>query len=90
MNIPGVTFRYTEKGAEGLLGNKKLYVALARGGKYRDTAADTQVPYLKTLFAILGLTDVTFVYAEGLALGAASEQAAIASADAEIDEAVTA
>lgn len=86
----GVTFRYTEKGPEGLLKGKKVYVALTRGGRYRDTPADTQVPYLKTVFGFLGLTDVTFVYAEGLALGAATEQAAIASAYEQIDEAVTA
>ena len=42
----GVTFRYTENGPEGLLKGKKVYVALARGGKYRNTPADTQVPYL--------------------------------------------
>ena len=40
----GVTFRYTETGPEGLLKGKKVYVALARGGLYRDTANDSQVP----------------------------------------------
>ena len=73
----GVTFRYTEKGPEGLLKGKKVYVALTRGGKYRNTPADTQVPYLKTVFAFLGLTDVHFVYAEGLAMGPDAEQTAI-------------
>ena len=86
----GVTFRYTQNGPEGLLKGKKVYVALARGGKYRDTAADTQVPYLNMVFSFLGLTDVRFVYAEGLAMGSDSEQAAIASAHAQIDEAVPA
>src|SRR4051794_33385930 len=33
----GVTFRYSEKGPEGLLKGKKVYVALTRGGKYRNT-----------------------------------------------------
>lgn len=86
----GVTFRYTEKGPEGLLHGKKVYVALTRGGTYRDTPSDTQVPYLTTVFSFLGLTDVTFVYAEGLALGAATERAAIASAHAQIEEALAA
>ena len=86
----GVTFRYTEEGPEGLLKDKKAYVVLTRGGKYRDTTADTQVPYLKTVFAFLGLTDVSFVYAEGLALGAAMEQAAIAQAHEQIEQAVPA
>ena len=86
----GVTFRYTEKGPEGLLTGKKIYVALARGGRYRNTPADTQVPYLKTVFAFLGLTDVQFVYAEGLAMGPAAEQDAIASAHEQIEEALAA
>ena len=86
----GVTFRYTEKGPEGLLKNKKVYVALTRGGKYRNTPADTQVPYLKTVFTFLGLTDVRFVYAEGLAMGPDAEQTAIASAHEQIEEAVAA
>ena len=86
----GVTFRYTEKGPEGLLKGKKVYVALARGGKYRNTPSDTQVPYLVTVLGFLGMTDVRFVYAEGLAMGAEAERAAIESAYREIEEAVAA
>lgn len=80
-----VTFRYTEKGPEGLLTGKKVYVLLTRGGQYRNTPADTQVPYLKTVFTFLGMTDVEFVYAEGLAMGPEAEQAALAAARAQID-----
>lgn len=86
----GVTFRYTAKGPEGLLGGKKVYVALARGGRYRDTPADTQVPYLSTVLGFLGMTDVRFVYAEGLALGQEAERAALEAAYDDIDEAVPA
>jgi FMN-dependent NADH-azoreductase len=85
----GVTFRYSANGPEGLLKGKTVYVALARGGRYRNTPADTMVPYLKTVLGFLGMTDVRFVYAEGLALGAAAEESAIASAYAEIEAAVT-
>ena len=85
-----VTFQYTANGPEGLLKNKKVYVALTRGGQYRNTPADTQVPYLKTVLAFLGMTDVQFVYAEGLAMGADAEQQALASARAQIEEAVPA
>lgn len=81
-----VTFTYTDKGPVGLLTGKKVYVALTRGGQYRDTPADTQVPYLKTVLAFLGMTDVQFVYAEGLAMGAQAEHDALASAHAQIDE----
>src|SRR4030095_6059570 len=65
-----VTFQYTANGPQGLLKGKKVYVALTRGGKYRNTPADTQVPYLKMVLGFLGMTDVAFVYAEGLAMGA--------------------
>ena len=81
-----VTFRYTADGPEGLLKGKKVYVALTRGGKYRNTPADTQVPYLQTIFAFLGMNDVRFVYAEGLAMGAEAEQNALASARSQIEE----
>lgn len=86
----GVTFRYTESGAVGLVQGKKVYVALTRGGRYRNTPADTQVPYLKTFLGFLGMTDVTFIYAEGLALGAEAEREALASAQAQIAEALPA
>ncbi len=81
-----VTFQYTANGPEGLLKGKKVYVALTRGGQYRNTPADTQVPYLKTVFAFLGMTDVQFVYAEGLALGPEAEDRALASARTQIED----
>ena len=79
----GVTFRYTATGPEGLLKGKTVYVALARGGLYRDTANDSQVPYLKSVLGFLGLTDVRFIYAEGLNIG--PEAAAKGFAQAQID-----
>ena len=79
----GVTFRYTEQGPEGLLQGKTVYVALARGGAYRGTEADSQVPYLKTVLGFLGMTDVHFIYAEGLNMG--EEAAARGFAQAEED-----
>jgi FMN-dependent NADH-azoreductase len=82
----GVTFKYTDRGPVGLLTGKKVYIALARGGIYRDTPADSQVPYLKAVLGFLGMTDVKFVYAEGVAMGPDAEQKALASAAAQIDE----
>jgi FMN-dependent NADH-azoreductase len=76
----GVTFRYTEQGAQGLLENKRVYVTLARGGIYRDTPNDTQVPYLTMMLGFLGMTQIDWIYAEGLALGEASAQKAMAQA----------
>ncbi|MDO9199641.1 FMN-dependent NADH-azoreductase [Rhodoferax sp.] len=83
----GVTFRYTATGPEGLLKGKKVYVALARGGLYRDTANDSQVPYLKSVLGFLGLTDVTFIYAEGLAMGPEAAEKGFAQAEADLNAA---
>ena len=80
----GVTFRYTENGPEGLLKNKTVYVALARGGLYRDTPNDSQVPYLKTILGFLGLTDVRFIYAEGLNMGPEAAAKGFAQAEADL------
>ena len=82
------TFEYTADGPRGLLTGKKVYVVLTRGGRYRDTAKDSQVPYLRTVLGFLGMTDVEFVYAEGLALGADAERAAIADAERQIEAAL--
>ncbi|MDR3367669.1 NAD(P)H-dependent oxidoreductase [Rhodoferax sp.] len=84
----GVTFRYTANGPEGLLTGKTVYVALARGGLYRDTAHDSQVPYLKSVLGFLGMTDVHFIYAEGLAMGAEAAEKAFAQAEADLNAAL--
>jgi FMN-dependent NADH-azoreductase len=80
----GVTFKYTATGPVGLVEGKKVYAVLTRGGVYRDQPGDTMVPYLKMLLGFLGMTDVEFVYAEGLAMGPEAEAKALASARAEI------
>ena len=80
----GVTFRYTANGPEGQLKDKKVYVALARGGRYRGTDADSQVPYLKTVLGFLGLTDVHFIYAEGLNMGPEAAEKGFAEAEADL------
>ncbi|MBE0588868.1 MAG: NAD(P)H-dependent oxidoreductase, partial [Hydrogenophaga sp.] len=80
----GTTFRYTASGPEGLLQGKTVYVALARGGLYRDTPNDSQVPYLKAVLGFLGLTDVRFIYAEGLAMGPDASAKGFAQAEADL------
>lgn len=80
----GVTFRYTETGPKGQLTGKKVYVALARGGRYRGTEADSQVPYLKTVLGFLGMTDVHFIYAEGLNMGPEAAEQGFAEAEADL------
>ena len=84
----GVTFRYTEAGPEGLLGGRRVFLALARGGRYRDTPADTQVPYLRTVLGFLGLTDLRYIYAEGFAMGPEAAAQAMEQAAADLDAAM--
>ena len=80
----GVTFRYTANGPEGLLKGKKVFLALARGGLYRDTPADTQKPYLRNVLGFLGMQDLHFIHAEGLSLGEDAAKKAFDEAEAEI------
>ena len=80
----GVTFKYTATGPIGLIDGKKVYLVLTRGGIYRDQPHDTQVPYLRQTLGFMGLTDIEFIYAEGLAMGPDAEAKALATARAEI------
>lgn len=82
--VAGKTFRYTEKGPEGLAGGKRIIVASARGGVYTPgspaMAADFQEPYLRALFGFLGVTEVEIIRAEGLKMGQEQLDAALAAA----------
>ncbi|MBI1423345.1 MAG: FMN-dependent NADH-azoreductase [Gammaproteobacteria bacterium] len=82
----GVTFRYTSNGPQGLLTGKKAYVLATRGGNYEGTPLDSQTPYVRTFLGFLGITDVVFVYAEGLALGEDNKAQALDNANASILE----
>lgn len=82
-----VTFKYTENGPEGLLTGKKVYVITTRGGLHKDTKNDGVVPYLQTILGFVGLTDVEYIYAEGLSMGDKKVEA-LALAQADIEQAV--
>jgi FMN-dependent NADH-azoreductase len=84
----GVTFRYTENGPVGLIGGKKVYVFAARGGLYAGTPEESQTPYIRKILGFIGIDDVEFIYAEGLAMGEEKKQAGIAAAEAEIGQLV--
>jgi FMN-dependent NADH-azoreductase len=79
-----VTFKYTATGPEGLLKGKKVYVATTRGGMHKGGATDSQVPYLKTMLGFLGMSDVQFIYAEGMGMGPEAVQRAQDAAQADI------
>jgi FMN-dependent NADH-azoreductase len=81
----GVTFRYTANGPEGLLKNKKVFVATARGGIY-PADADPQVPHIRMLLNFLGLTDHTFIYSAAQSMGPEAAAKGQAEADAAVAE----
>jgi len=86
----GVTFKYTDKGSVGLLTGKKAYVFAARGGMYAGTPRDTQTQYVRDFLSFIGITDVEFVYAEGLAMGETIRNAAISKARVAIERLIPA
>ena len=86
--VAGKTFRYTEKGSEGLAGSKKVIIASGRGGIHTDAPTDFQEAYLRQVFGFLGVTDIEFVRAEGVAYSPQHRSDAIAGALAAIPEPV--
>jgi FMN-dependent NADH-azoreductase len=85
--VAGKTFRYTEKGPEGLATGKRVVVASGRGGIYGDASpADFQEAYLRQVFGFLGISDVEFVRAEGVAYSPQHRTDALAAAHASIRE----
>lgn len=73
----GETFRYTANGPVGLVTGKKVYVLTTRGGHYEGSPLDTETRYVRDFLGFIGITDVEFVYAEGLAIGAEQKEAAL-------------
>ncbi len=85
----GLTFKYTENGPVGLAAGKKAYIVLAAGGIYSEgpaAANEHAVPYLKTVLAFIGITDVETIYVEGIAYGPEAAEKAIAAATARAAE----
>jgi FMN-dependent NADH-azoreductase len=87
----GITFSYSESGAEGLLKGKRAVVVLSRGGLYSEgpaQAMDSQEPHLRNLLAFMGITDVTFLRAEKLAFGPEAREQAIEAVRRQISETI--
>jgi len=84
----GVTFKYGATGPIGLVTGKKVYVVVASGGVYSAGPAagyDHVTTYLRAALGFLGMTDVTFILAEGVAMGEAAVADAVAKARSQID-----
>ena len=86
---PRVTFQYSEKGPEGLLKGKKAVVLAAFGGFHQNQPTDLVTSYMKAILGFVGITDVQFVYMEGIGFGPEAVEKAQAQAKAEIDKLAT-
>jgi FMN-dependent NADH-azoreductase len=85
--VAGQTFRYTEAGPEGLCGNKKVVIVSTSGGLHLGQATGVaHEEYLKVMFGFLGITDIEFVRAHGLAYGDEVRTKAMSDAQAHISE----
>jgi FMN-dependent NADH-azoreductase len=81
----GITFRYTANGPVGLLEDKPVYVISTRGGFYEGGNGDFLTPYIKQYLEFIGLTQVKFVFSEGLNISPQQKQASIEKTLSEID-----
>ncbi|MTD39628.1 FMN-dependent NADH-azoreductase [Erwinia sp. CPCC 100877] len=86
----GVTFRYTENGPEGLVTGKRAIVISSRGGVHKDGPSDLLTPYMKLFLGFIGITDVNFIFAEGVAMGPEIATKAQSDAKAAVDSIVNA
>ncbi len=86
--VAGETFAYSLQGPKGLAGGKRVIVVTGRGSSLLDeryAGYDHQEPYLRSVFRFLGIDDVTFVHAQGVALAPDARPAVVAQAEAEIE-----
>jgi len=74
----GETFRYTKDGPQGLLTGKRAIIALASGGTAVDSEIDFATPYMRHVLGFIGITDVSVVAADQMAL---DPKAALKAAD---------
>ena len=89
----GVTFKYTETGPVGLVHGKKFVIFTSRAGVYSSgpaQAMDFQETYLRGVLGFLGITDVSFVSAEGLAMGDEAVNSALANGRQAMDALIAA
>jgi FMN-dependent NADH-azoreductase len=85
--VAGQTFRYTEAGPEGLCGNKKVIIVSTSGGLHVGQATGAaHEEYLKVMLGFLGITDIEFVRAHGLAYGDEFRSKSLSDANAVINE----
>ena len=87
--VAGKTFHYTANGPQGLAGGKKVIVAATYGGLHPvESGRNFVEPYLRQVFAFLGIDDVEFVSADGLSVSPEQRVTSISAARARIDVAL--
>lgn len=76
--IAGKTFRYTQNGSVGLAHDKRVVLAVARGGQYRQgislASSEHAEAYLRSMFGFIGVTRLDVIVAEGLAISEAHKE----------------
>ena len=82
--VAGKTFKYGAQGAEGLAGNKRVIVAISRGGFYGAgtpaAVGEHLESYLRGIFGFIGVTKLEFILAEGIQVGPEHREKALAGA----------
>jgi FMN-dependent NADH-azoreductase len=84
---PGISFKYSEKGPEGLVRGKKVFLVVARGGIYTQgpmQALNFQDTYLRAVLGFLGMSDVEVIPVEGIAYGPEAADKAFAQAQEKV------
>jgi FMN-dependent NADH-azoreductase len=85
--VAGKTFRYGPNGVEGLVGDKRVVVALSRGGFYPEGGpSEHAAAHLLAMLAFIGITDVEVVTADGVAISAEQRTNALAAARAQVEQ----
>ncbi|QPB20115.1 FMN-dependent NADH-azoreductase [Rhizobium sp. 007] len=86
--VPGKTFRYTEKGPEGLVGNKRVIIALARGGFYGPGSPaenfEHTLSYLKSVLAFIGIANPEVIAADGVNVSSEQRKSSLTKAEAQV------
>jgi FMN-dependent NADH-azoreductase len=82
--VAGKTFRYSAAGPEGLAGNKRIIIAISRGGFYGAGAPAAALEHLETylrgIFGFIGVSDPEIIVAEGLLVGPEQREKAMQGA----------
>jgi FMN-dependent NADH-azoreductase len=82
--VSGKTFKYSAQGVEGLAGNKRVIIAISRGGIYGagtpSAAAEHLETYLRWVFSFIGIANPEIIVAEGVQIGPEQREKALESA----------